>query len=313
MLAEGSETYSPTVGQLYRALGNKVQTRYHMEQKKNNGLLQKTGQIYGQYCEIMAKGNTSDNSRQCWQRLVHLNKNDGPSMDYSEKVWPTAALMGVGKFLYQILMRDLKIDVNVVRTSKNKNENLLPAFYTLFRNQGRLVKEEVKPHPVLSKLYKGSQQETLTFDANLIPMLSPPQPWSTSKNGGYLLAKSDLIRLPQQAMQQLDRVENMKLQDLYPSLDSLNQLACVPWKVHTELLDLVIEIFNNGGNDRLTVPEPPNSLMPLKQPDSESELTKAEKFQFFRQKLLHRRRQAEMYSLWCDALYRLSLANHVSF
>lgn len=31
------------------------------------------------------------------------------------------------------------------------HRNMLPAFYTLFRNQGKFVKEEVKPHPVLSK------------------------------------------------------------------------------------------------------------------------------------------------------------------
>lgn len=41
-------------------------------------------------------------------------------------------------------------------------------------------------------------------------------------------------------------------------------------------------------------------------------MTKAEKFQAFRQRMHVRRRKAEMYSLWCDALYRLSLANHVS-
>ena len=84
--------------------------------------------------------------------------------------------------------------------------------YLYFRNQGRIVKEEVKPHPVLSRLYRGSQQQTLTFDSNLVPMLCPPQPWCSTKSGGYLLAKSDLIRLPQQAMQQLDRIEKANMQ-----------------------------------------------------------------------------------------------------
>lgn len=180
MLAEGSETYSPTVGQLYRALGNKVQVRYHMQQKRKNGVLQKSGEIYGLYCDVLSKCFASDSPRQCWQRLIHLTRNQGPSMNFSETSWPMAAKMGVGKFLYNILMRDLKIDVNKIRhTTKNsKVEHLLPAFYTLFRNQGRIVKEEVKPHPVLSKLFRGSRQETLTFEANAIPLFCPPQPWS---------------------------------------------------------------------------------------------------------------------------------------
>ena len=87
-------------------------------------------------------------------------------------------------------------------------------------------------------------------------MLCPPQPWSTPHNGGYLLNKSDLIRLPHQvtlfslydldfvlkitlnylqAIQQWDRINSMPVQNIYPALDSLNQLASVPWRVNTDV------------------------------------------------------------------------------
>lgn len=95
-LAEGSETYSPTVAQLFKALGNRVQMGYQMEHKKRNGILQKTGEIYGNYCEILAAGTSGDNPRQCWQRLVYQKCNDGPSMDFIEKSWPVAAQIHVG-------------------------------------------------------------------------------------------------------------------------------------------------------------------------------------------------------------------------
>lgn len=95
-LAEGSETYSPTVVQLYKALGNRVQMSYQMEHKKRNGILQKTGEIYGNFCETLAAGTSSDNPRQCWQRLVYQKSNDGPSMNFIEKSWPVAAQIGVG-------------------------------------------------------------------------------------------------------------------------------------------------------------------------------------------------------------------------
>lgn len=309
MLAEGSETFSPTVGQLYRSLGRKVQLRYQVEQKKRNGILQKTGEIYGNYCDILTAGNHSDNPRQCWQRLVYQKSNEGPSMNYNENRWPGAALLGVGRFLYSILMRDLKIDCNCLRIG-SKKEHLIPAFYTLFRNQGHHVKEEVKPHPILMKLYRGSQLETLTFEVNQVPMMCPPQPWTTSKNGGYIVAKSDLIRLPVSAHQQLECIDNTPLDQLYPSLDSLNQLSSVPWSVNGDILDIILKVFIDGGNDKLDVPQLPSSLAPPQMPDNESDLPKTEKFKLFRQKMMHRRKQAEMYSLWCDALYRLSLANH---
>lgn len=39
-------------------------------------------------------------------------------------------------------------------------------------------------------------------------------------------------------------------------------------------------------------------------------LTNEQKFKYFREKMTHRKKQSEMYSLWCDSHYRLSLANH---
>lgn len=309
-LAEGSETYSNTVGRLYKALGIRVQLRYQMEHKKRNGILQKTGEVYGNYCDILAAGNSSDNPRQCWQRLVHQKNHEGPSMNYNVTSWPVAAQISVGRFLYNIIMRDLKVDTHSMRMTKLKPESLTPAFYTLFRHQGKNVKEEVKPHPVLVKLYRGSQQENLTFEVNLVPMLCPPQPWTTSRNGGYLLAKSDLIRLPQSAQQQHERIETSSQSCLYPALDSLNQLGSIPWTVNQDILDVILRVFQEGGNDKLDVPELPSSLPPPPVPENEADLTKEEKYAQFRLKMQHRRNQSEMYSLWCDALYRLSLANH---
>ncbi|XP_011205921.2 DNA-directed RNA polymerase, mitochondrial [Bactrocera dorsalis] len=311
-LAEGSETFSPTVGQLYKELGQKVQQRYQIEMKKKNGILEKIGEIYRCYCDILTKRNTKDNARQMWQRLVHNHRNSGPTMDVKYVNWPTIVQSGVGRFLYNILMRDIKIDAHIMRKkTKSKQQNLLPAFYTLFRNQGRLVKEEVKPHPVLAKLLRMSRQQTLTFDSSLVPMLCPPQPWSTPNNGGYLLNKSELIRLPQQAIQQWNRINSTSQQQIYPALDSLNQLSSVPWRVNTEILDVIIKVFQNGGDDKLDVPQPPSSLPPLPLYHGENTaLSTAVRSKLFKDKLAHRRKQGEMYSLWCDTLYRLSLASH---
>lgn len=309
-LAEGSETYSPTVGQLHRELGRRVHAKYQIELKKRNGILQKMGEVYSEFCEQLEQSNTSDNPRQMWQRIVYNGRESGPSMDICEMTWPSNVMSGVGRFLYNVLMRDIKIDVNIMRNN-SKTQNFLPAFYTLFRNQGRLVKEEVKPHPVLARLLRASQQQTLTFDTNLVPMLCPPQPWSTPHNGGYLLIKSDLIRLPHQAVQQWARIDASNPQNLYPALDSLNQLGSIPWTVNRDVLDIALEVFQNGGDEKLDVPQPPSSLPALPTtPSFDKSLTSKERYQLFRQKLIHRRRKAEMYSLWCDALYRLSLANH---
>lgn len=145
-------------------------------------------------------------------------------------------------------------------------------------------------------------------------MLCPPQPWSTPNNGGYIVARSELLRLPSQAYQQWDRIEQSEKTSMYPSLDSLNQLASVAWKVDTKILDVALEVFRNGGSQQLGVSQPPSALSPPKfdKTDNDPTLTKKEKYEMFKDKLSHRRVQGEMFSLWCDTLYRLSLANHVS-
>lgn len=58
------------------------------------------------------------------------------------------------------------------------------------------------------------------------------------------------------------------------------------------------------------MPQPPTALP--KPASITNDMDKTQKFKLFREKLQYRRKKAEMYSLWCDCLYRLSLANHVS-
>nr|CAD7411656.1 unnamed protein product [Timema poppensis] len=302
-LAEGSETFSPTTRQLYRDLGNQVQSRHLIRHKQYTGVLDKLKHLYEEYCDWYLDPSCSSctNTRQRWQELIHQHQ-DGPSMTRENRSWSNAVLLGVGKFLYNIIMRDIKVDVNLTRTN-GKTQHLLPAFYTLFRHQGHMLMEEVKPHPVLARLFRGAAQEELVFDVTNVPMLTPPLPWSSMNSGGYLLARANLIRLPFQAVQQWHRLKEAPEKELYPSLDSLNQLGA--------LLDVITEVFNSGGSQRLDIPEPPSACPP---PGAiNPEMSKMERFEAYRQRMALRRQKAEMYSLWCDTLYRLSLANHVSY
>lgn len=39
-----------------------------------------------------------------------------------EKSWPNGVQTSIGRFLYEIIMRDIKIDANIMRTGSNKSE-----------------------------------------------------------------------------------------------------------------------------------------------------------------------------------------------
>lgn len=151
-LAKSSMSYTPTTTQLYSELGKKVLTRYQIEMRSRNGLIQKTGRIYEQYCNELLNGNSKDNARQIWQRLEYKALEHGPSLDLDNQLWPPPVTQAIGKFLYNILLRDLKIDITINQSlPKREKSFMVPVFYTLLRFRDKMLREEVKVHPVFSK------------------------------------------------------------------------------------------------------------------------------------------------------------------
>nr|KAG5704736.1 hypothetical protein BaRGS_005192 [Batillaria attramentaria] len=73
------------------------------------------------------------------------------------------------------------------------------------------------------------------------------------------------------------------------------------------VLDVIIELFNNKGNASLDIP-PPASECPSP-PKITPQMTPYEKAQAQKQRQKLSQQRAEMYSLWCTELYRLSIAN----
>lgn len=249
-ISEGSETYSPSVTMLYGNLGNKVYARYKVLNKEKTGVLKKIQEIHSLYCQqyvrlhpeldILPSGELEVNMRQIWQKTEFHLKPSGATLEMDHQDWVPTTLKFIGKFLYHIIMHDLKIDVNSMKNLPHKN--YVPAFYTIFRTQNRTSKEEVKPHPVLSKLYRSSIPQNLSFPAYELPMLCPPLPWISVDSGGYLISSSEFMRLPFQAFSPKQKLAELKTQQIYPSLDALNQLSAVPWKVNKKILDVVLKV-----------------------------------------------------------------------
>lgn len=74
-------------------------------------------------------------------------------------------------------------------------------------------------------------------------------------------------------------------------------------------MDVVLKVFRSGGSTKLDIPKP-ISAFPAPQPIS-LHMSKEERSKLYKERAMLKREKAEMFSLWCDALYRLSLANHV--
>nr|XP_045605843.1 DNA-directed RNA polymerase, mitochondrial-like isoform X1 [Procambarus clarkii] len=304
-LARGSETFSFSKYALYRRLGENVYNRYLVKYKRDTGVLDKLKRVYKNYLSWYFDSNRKDgvtyNPRVCWQELCL--KEGGLDVEHSPVEWPNTVMVSLGKFMYSLIL--LKVMVwNPLQSKKHA----YPAVYEVERTKGYRVVDEIKPSPSLVELYQKAAKPILTFESVCSPMVCPPIPWVSTKLGGYLINNAKIVRLPFNAYQQRQRMEECGNQQLYPLMDSLNQLSTIPWKINKPVLDIIIELFNNKGSVELDIPQP---LSECPEPEKiHDDMTSAEVHKIRRQHLEYDQKKSEMHSLWCDALYKLSLAHH---
>lgn len=80
-LAEGSETYSPSMVHLHKELGARVLARYEILHKKQSGILDKVDSLYQEYIKWYLEPATygpASNPRQKWQKLLFDPNSTGP-------------------------------------------------------------------------------------------------------------------------------------------------------------------------------------------------------------------------------------------
>nr|XP_012149174.1 PREDICTED: DNA-directed RNA polymerase, mitochondrial isoform X3 [Megachile rotundata]XP_012149175.1 PREDICTED: DNA-directed RNA polymerase, mitochondrial isoform X3 [Megachile rotundata] len=310
-VARGSETYSMPLRFLYIDLGKYIYNKYEVQTKKQSGLFDKILSIYSKYLDWYLHPKEMEhlsnmNNRTIWQYLEMKEVNHGTSLNITMFSWSLDVLINIGKFLYNIILNDIILHPNMLKGQDLKCS--IPAFYTLFRNRENYLSEQIKPHPLVSKLYRDSKTRILTFDSHILPSHAPPRPWTSIYSGGYLMTKIDFMRLPS-VDSPWHKLQNTPGKQLFPIFDSLNQLSSIPWMVNTDILDIAIKIFQNGGSEKLNVPRP-ISVLSLP-PSVKENATIQEKRSAVLALAQYKQKRYDMYSLWCDALYRLSIANHL--
>ncbi len=170
----------------------------------------------------------------------------------------------------------------------------------------------IKQLPIVTQIQRVAMETKLTFDSYVMPMLCPPVLWMSPKSDSYLLTSIKLMRSTDGAIQHQHLLEKNRDEDLHAVLDSLNQVGNYPCKINKPLLDIIISIFNDKGNDKLCISpllfETPK--VPRFNPHDPS-YTQAEKAYMKREGVKAKKKVAEMHSLRMDALYKLSVTNHM--
>jgi DNA-directed RNA polymerase len=295
-----TDQHSPPSVILYRTLGARVEAKYLSNALIKSGMFADRNRVYNKYLEDIVRPQLHNSRvmllRKARQLAVSMNS------DYREMVWPNPVMLSVGRFLYDIILNDLKVDANAF--SKKESVKPVPVIFSFYKTDKQKVREEVRPHPIFSRLQKSICGSELIFDVAELPMLCPPLPWISPSTGGYLIMPTPFVREFHHSS-----TKSVPVKQFVAVMDAMNSLQLQPWIVNKRILDVMITVFQAKGDEKLDIPLHHSALPQA--PKRDSSLTAAERHALFKQIARLRREKSEMYSLWCDCLYKLSIANHL--
>ncbi|XP_078054386.1 DNA-directed RNA polymerase, mitochondrial [Mustelus asterias] len=293
-----------------KELGNRVYNKYSIRKKIKNEMVDKIKETYYAYVELLAKDAELYNflPREYWMKLER-EMNLGPSLITEDSLWPHFLIVHLGTHLVDLMVREIKIPIYTQDPGHEKK--FIPVLYHMYSFRSTKQIGFIKPHPILIQILSEAAETTLIFDSSVMPMVCAPIPWTSPKFGAYVLTPTKLMRCIEGALQHQLLLEKCKSSDLHPVLDSLNQLGNCAWKVNKPMLDLIISIFNDKGNEKLEIPPPLSEAPNMPKSDPKSEISPAAKSVLKKKIAWVRKRTAEMHSLRMDALYKLSIANHL--
>uniref|UniRef100_A0A671SGJ4 DNA-directed RNA polymerase n=1 Tax=Sinocyclocheilus anshuiensis TaxID=1608454 RepID=A0A671SGJ4_9TELE len=292
-------------------MGNRVYNLYSIPQKSHSQMIEKLGSIYNSYAELLANDIETNGMllRDYWASL-EMERYSGPSLLSDDTPWPMVLMVQLGSLLVDLMVHELKIWSNILNPAQDKK--LIPILYHMYTFCSNHKIGFIKPHPIVTQIQRVAMETKLTFDSYVMPMLCPSVPWTSPKSGAYLLTPTKLMRSTDGAIQHQLLLEKSRDEDLHAVLDSLNQVGNCPWKINKPLLYIIISIFNDKGSDKLCIPPPLSEApeIPRFNPHDPS-YTQAEKAYMKREGVKAKKKVAEMHSLRMDALYKLSIANHM--
>ncbi|NWV72415.1 RPOM protein, partial [Malurus elegans] len=292
---------------LARELGSKVYDRYIIQRKLRSCQLEKVQEVYKNYVQLLAKDSQPEQylPREYWEKLV-AEAGFGPSLHLKNCSWPCALLMHLGMHMLELLVKAVKVPKNIL--NHRLQSKPIPVLYHVYSFYSSWQVGRIKPHPIFSRLVSEAAETTLTFNSSAMPMLCPPLPWTSPHFGAFVLNDTKLMRFMDDIIHHQLLLEQCPLVNLHPVLDALNQLGNCAWKINQPVLDIIISIFNDKGDEKLDIPPPLSEApKPPTAPGHFSTWSESLKHELF----LCKKKTAEMHSLRMDALYKLSIANYV--
>ncbi|RLN70484.1 hypothetical protein BBJ28_00004905, partial [Nothophytophthora sp. Chile5] len=234
-------------------------------------------------------------------------KNKMKEMINDVGAWDKRLQLKVGAALIDCIQRtcfvpNAKGDVMTPEICASKGlDPPTPAFmhdYVFERNR-RAGVIRINPQVASTVLATSSNSNALPWTARYLPMLVPPRPWTNVVDGGYLKLRTKIMRQRDMSWQ----IDCVRRGDLSRIFKALNLMSEVPWVINKEVLEVVLKVWEDGGEFGDL---PTRKDVPL--PDRNAE--EFQKDPTLYTKMVHKIEQLnrQNFSLQCDTKYKLQVA-----
>lgn len=289
--------WSYLAGQIGYLLENQYLSMIKLRNSKN------LKAIYKNYFDYISDENkfAEANSRQICNKL--FNDLDLFNREVNEMAWSSKIRRDVGSNVIELCIDKLRFNANLLRPKSKPKQ--FPAFFKTIQFENKKRNDAVSSNSLLNKITSTMSNQTF-ISAPDLPMLVPPFPWNSAEGFPFLISKLFLVIEPSVIYERLI-AERLRSFNINAVLDSINYTSLTSWKVNSDVLAIQTEIFQKGGDYKLDIPHHHTKMpeIPKKAPD--------EPINAFKKRLFETKKQnREMYALWCEMNYKLSIANYVS-
>ncbi|KAE8260676.1 hypothetical protein A4X13_0g200 [Tilletia indica] len=227
------------------------------------------------------------------------------AMEQGLPSWTQGIRSRVGGFLMQIFLETAK-----VHRSKVDDEGVLweedqPALYSTYQYIGGKKLGVIRLNDAIGQRMDSDRVHD-TVSPRHLPMLVPPRLWETTNRGGYLTARTSMMRYKDSAEQGSylrAASANNGLEPIMAGLDVLGQTA---WAINADVFRVMTELWNRGER----VGKLPEKLVEDSQPERPAnyDTDLSQRSIYLQRMRAWALANAALHSQRCDVNYKLEIA-----
>lgn len=220
--------------------------------------------------------------------------------------WSPSLHVKIGAVLISLLMHIAKVPVTAIDPTTNQEvSGLQPAFHHTYQYLNGQKLGVLKIHKDVIRKMAGTDVNN-TVQPQLLPMLTPPRPWVSHKDGGFMYSQNSLIRIKDSAETMAYLRAASDLENLNEVYEGLNILGDTAWTVNKKIFQVISHFWNTGKAIHGIPPALTEDLvLPDRLPDDAEPLEKLARLRIIRQMVNdHAANRSER----CSTNYKLEIA-----